>query len=57
MVGKMSTRIDVEVPGRHNVPVVIAVREVLADGAGHSSPAGHRERTAFAEVILDINDY
>src|ERR1017187_7108646 len=57
MVGEMSTRIDMEVLGRHDVPVAAGVAgHMRADRVRHRGAAGHGERSAFAEVILHIND-
>ena len=56
MVGEVGARVDVEVLGRHDVPVAVLAGDVLADRAGHRGAAGHRERAALAEVILHIDD-
>ena len=51
----MSTRVDVEVLGCHDMPVAVS-GHVLADRARHRGAPGHGERPAFTEVILHIND-
>src|SRR6201999_4510781 len=38
------------------VVAVVSGGQQRADGAGYRSPAGDRERAAFAEVILHVND-
>src|SRR6185312_10787360 len=56
MVREVRARVDVEVLGRHHVPVAGFARHVLADRARHRGAAGHGELAALAEVVLDIND-
>ena len=56
MVGEMGARVDVEVLGRHHVPVAGPARHVLADRARYRGTAGHGERAALTEVVLDIDD-
>src|ERR1700742_3217056 len=38
------------------VVAVVSGGQERADGAGYRGPAGDRERAAFAEVILHVND-
>ena len=56
MVGEVGARVDVEILGRHHVPVAGSARHVLADRARHRGAAGHGERAALAEIILYIDD-
>ena len=54
MLGKVVAGVDVKVPGRDDLGVVIP--EHGADRGRDGRPAGHRERAAFAEVILYVDD-
>src|SRR5689334_578788 len=56
VIGEVGARVDVEVLGRHHVPVTGAARHVRADRAGHRGAAGYGERPALAEVVLDVDD-
>jgi ribosomal protein S2 len=57
MVGEVAARVDVIVPGGDDAVVAVAgCGQVLADAAGHRRTAGHRQRAAFAEIVLHVND-
>ena len=53
--GEVRAGFDVVVAGRDGV-VEPAVGEACADGASHSRAPRHGERTALAEVVLDVDD-
>ena len=56
-IREMRTGIDVPVLRRqHMVELVVMGLDVFADGASHGCPAGHRQGSPFAEVVLDIDD-
>jgi hypothetical protein len=53
----MCARIDVPVLGGNNVVKLEVVGvNVLTDRPGDVGAAGHGKRTAFAKVVLDVND-
>ena len=52
----MLAGIDVEVLGRHHVGVVGTAGKQFGDAAGDLGAAGHRQRTALAEVVLNVDD-
>ncbi len=52
----MIARVDVVVAGGHDEVVAVVPGEQLGDAAGHGGAAGHRQRAALAEVVLDVDD-
>src|SRR5246127_455422 len=52
----MVTGVDVEVLGRHDVPVAGFAGQVVVDGGGQRAAAGYRQRATRAEVVLEVDD-
>jgi hypothetical protein len=55
VVGEVAARVDVMVPGRHDVRVwrVLRIPRNLCRDTG---PAGHLQASPFAEVVLHVDD-
>src|SRR5262249_20729291 len=54
-LAEMRARVDVVVLGGHDM-VPVAGLHGRRDGAGHRGATGHRQRTALAEIVLDVDD-
>src|SRR5690606_10408989 len=57
VVGEVVPRVDVAVPGSHDVGVLAALLgQVVGDSRGHAGTTGHGQTAAFTEVVLYVND-
>ena len=55
-IGEMDARVDVVVGGRHHVVIAVRAGQQPGNGMGHGGSAGDRQRAAFTEIVLDIDD-